>query len=167
MGLSSLPAPSEGVLCVILVNTALSISIVKGLVQSILQIVGVHLASSLCSSRSSPANLDENVSESLDLRLAPSHQESLHLHTIPSLGYMEDSRSLAPAIRFDTIYSCRRSENDCSVCLSEFQPESNINYLSCGHIFHKSCLEKWMDYSKVTCPLCRTPFLPEEEVPCF
>nr|AFK48109.1 unknown [Lotus japonicus] len=45
MGLSSLPAPSEGVLCVILVNTAMSISIVKAIFRTFLHIVGIHVSS--------------------------------------------------------------------------------------------------------------------------
>ncbi|CAI0459442.1 unnamed protein product [Linum tenue] len=30
------------------------------------------------------------------------------------------------------------------------------------------CLEKWLDYWNITCPLCRTPLMPEKDVaPCF
>ncbi|KAL1162774.1 hypothetical protein V6Z11_A07G225900 [Gossypium hirsutum] len=101
MGLSSLPSPSEGMLCIILFST--------------------------------------------------------------SEFYIEEFRSRTPAIQFDTLCSCKRAENDCPVCLSEFEPKSEINRLSCGHLFHKVCLEKWLNYLKVTCPLCRTLLLPEEE----
>ncbi|XWS75919.1 hypothetical protein CRYUN_Cryun01aG0132900 [Craigia yunnanensis] len=148
MGLSSLPAPSEGVLCVLLVNTALSISIVKGIIRSILHIVGIHLSSSSSDSV-------ENPSESFDFCL----------NTYDN--YIEEFQSRTPAIRFDAVCSCKRPEHNCSVCLTQFEPESEINCLSCGHLFHKVCLEKWMNYWNVTCPLCRTPLLPEEEASCF
>ncbi|XP_022728410.1 probable E3 ubiquitin-protein ligase XERICO [Durio zibethinus] len=150
MGLSSLPAPSEGVLCVLLVNTALSISIIKGIIRSILHIVGIHLSSS------SSSDSVENPPESLDFRLSTSDT------------YIEEFRSRTPAVRFDAVCSCcNRPEHDCSVCLTQFEPESEINCLSCGHLFHKVCLEKWLNYWNVTCPLCRTPLLPEEEASCF
>ncbi|KAJ7960223.1 Zinc finger, RING-type [Quillaja saponaria] len=154
MGLSSLPAPSEGVLCVLLVNTALSISIVKGIVRSILHIVGICLSSS---STSSPS---PDISQSTP--------ESLEFHLSPSDTYIQNLRSRIPSIRFDTVFSCKKQpEHECSVCLNEFEPESEITHLSCGHLFHKVCLDKWLDYWNITCPNCRTPLLPEEETSCF
>ncbi|OMO55110.1 Zinc finger, RING/FYVE/PHD-type [Corchorus capsularis] len=120
MGLSSLPAPSEGVLCVLLVNTALSISIVKGIFRSILQVVGIHI-----SSPPSSSDVVEDATESFDFRISSSDR------------YIEEFRSRTPAIRFDAICSCKRPEHDCSVCLTQFEPDSEINRLSCGHLFHK------------------------------
>nr|DAD23709.1 TPA_asm: hypothetical protein HUJ06_025172 [Nelumbo nucifera] len=68
MGLSSLPAPSEGVLCVLLVNTALSISIFKGILRSILHIVGIRL-----SLLSSPSDSFETAPpEPFEFRVTPS-----------------------------------------------------------------------------------------------
>ncbi|KAM7265762.1 hypothetical protein ACFE04_003445 [Oxalis oulophora] len=144
MGLSSLPTPSEGMLCIILVNTALSISIFKAIFRSILNILGIKL-SSLSDSSDTPT-------ESFEFRMTPSG------------SCIEEFRSRTPTIRFDTV-CCgdKRSELDCSVCLTQFEPESEINRLSCGHLFHKVCLEKWLNYWNITCPLCRTPFIPEEE----
>ncbi|GKV41240.1 hypothetical protein SLEP1_g48805 [Rubroshorea leprosula] len=153
MGLSSLPAPSEGVLCVLLVNTALSISIVKGIIRSILHVVGIHLSSS--SSSSLPSDSVETPSESLEFRLSPSD------------GYIEEFRNRTPTIRFDAVCNCKQDEHDCSVCLTQFEPESEVNCLSCGHLFHNVCLEKWLNYWNITCPLCRTPLLPEEDASCF
>ncbi|KAG8640440.1 probable E3 ubiquitin-protein ligase XERICO [Manihot esculenta] len=152
MGLLSLPAPSEGVLCVLLVNTALSISIFKGIVRSILHIVGIRLSSFSSSSSSTPSSdYSEDSSESFEFRLTPSD------------AYIKEFRNRSPATRFDAVSSCKQPENVCSVCLTEFEPESEINCLSCGHLFHKVCLEKWLDYWNVTCPLCRSPVMPEEE----
>ncbi|KAL6330415.1 hypothetical protein AAG906_040345 [Vitis piasezkii] len=150
MGLSSLPAPSEGVLCVLLVNTALSISIFKGIVRAILHVIGIHLSATPSSSDS-----PEPTSEPFEFRRNPSET------------CMEEFRSRNPAIRFDTVCSCKRPEHDCAVCLTRFEPDSEINHLPCGHFFHKVCLEKWLDYWNITCPLCRTPLLPEEETSCF
>ncbi|CAI0459441.1 unnamed protein product [Linum tenue] len=150
MGLSTLPSPSEGVLCLLLVNTALSISIVKGILRSILHIVGIHLPPS------SPPYSEFTEEPTM---------HPFEFTTTTSEGYIEEFRSRSPPTRFDKV--CR-TEHDCSVCLTRFNPESEINRLSCGHIFHMVCLEKWLDYWNITCPLCRTPLMPEKDVaPCF
>lgn len=146
MGLSSLPAPSEGgVLCLLLANAALSISIVKGTVRSVLdRFVAIH-------SESSSSDTTEEY---------PS--ESLELHSNPASGYIGEFQSRFPAIRFDTVCRCKQPEHDCSVCLTPFELESEINRLSCGHFFHKACLEKWLGYWNTTCPLCRLCLMGEE-----
>jgi len=41
---------------------------------------------------------------------------------------------------------------NCSICFNDiFFP----NKLSCGHIFHLSCIDKWQRIGKDTCPCCR------------
>ena len=152
MGLSSLPSPSEGVLCALLVNTVLSISIFKGIVRTILHIVGIHLSSSSNSPSPSPnASQTQSPPEPLEFLLRPSE------------SFIEEFRSRTPTLRFDSVCSCERPEHDCCVCLTRFEPESEINRLSCGHLFHKVCLEKWLDYWNITCPLCRNPLMPEDD----
>ncbi|XP_043688717.1 probable E3 ubiquitin-protein ligase XERICO [Telopea speciosissima] len=148
MGLSSLPAPSEGVLCILLVNTALSISIVKGIVRSILHIVGIRLSAS---------TLNDSVETA---------SEPFEFHLTPSNTLIEEFQYRTPATRFGSACSCNQTEQECPVCLNRFETESEVNQLSCGHLFHKSCLERWLDYLNITCPLCRTPLLPEEQASC-
>ncbi|RYR47039.1 hypothetical protein HN51_024733 [Arachis hypogaea] len=150
MGLSSLPSPSEGVLCALLVNTVLSVSIFKGIVRTILHIVGIHLSSSSSPNATSQSH---QPSESFEFLLSPSET------------FIEEFRSRTPTIRFDSMFSCGKPEHDCCVCLSQFEPESEINRLPCGHLFHKVCLEKWLDYWNITCPLCRNPLMPEDNDP--
>ncbi|OVA19742.1 zinc finger protein [Macleaya cordata] len=151
MGLSSIPAPAEGFICIILVNTAQSISIFKAILCFILQIVGILLSSY----SSSPEPPVETSSASYDFHLTPSDT------------FVEELRQRIPAIRFSSIIDCNRSDHDhghdCTVCLTRFESDSEVNHLSCGHFFHKVCLEKWLDYWNITCPLCRTPLMPEYE----
>ncbi|CAN6469977.1 unnamed protein product [Victoria cruziana] len=48
----------------------------------------------------------------------------------------------------------------CAVCLNEFRGRDKVRELrNCCHIFHKKCLDRWLDLDQKTCPLCRTPFL--------
>ncbi|KVI10621.1 Zinc finger, RING/FYVE/PHD-type [Cynara cardunculus var. scolymus] len=140
MGLSPYSNPSDaGVLCVILVNTAMSISIMKEILCSILHVVGIRLASS-----------------------NPAFTESLEPRGSPSEVYMEEFRNQTPSLRYISL--CRATNQECSVCLTEFKPDAQINHLSCGHVFHKSCLEKWLKYWNITCPLCRSHMMIPKEV---
>lgn len=51
----------------------------------------------------------------------------------------------------------------CAVCLYEFEGGDEIRWLrNCKHIFHRTCLDRWMDHDQKTCPLCRTQFVPED-----
>ncbi|WCJ37350.1 RING/U-box superfamily protein [Euphorbia peplus] len=168
MGLSSLPGPSEGVLCVILVNTALSLSFFKGILRSILHVIGIHLSSSSSSPPPSTTSLSPPSTTSLSSEYTEVPTESFDFHMGSSNPYIYEFRSRSPATRFDAMCRCKQEERDCSVCLTEFEPDSEINYLGCGHLFHKVCLEKWLDYWNFTCPLCRSPVMPEEDAKtCF
>ncbi|KAL3633792.1 hypothetical protein CASFOL_022554 [Castilleja foliolosa] len=145
MALSSYPTPADaGMLCIILANTAISISIIKELISSILSVIGFRIASR-----------DEYSPETSDLsgcRLSPSE------------SYMDEFRSRTPAMRYDSIVACgSQQDQECSICLSEFEPKAEINRLSCGHVFHKPCLEKWLKYWNTTCPLCRNFMMPRGE----
>lgn len=43
----------------------------------------------------------------------------------------------------------------CTVCLEDFDKGVKIGRLLCGHIFHKECIEVWINKNR-TCPVCRT-----------
>ncbi|KAG5378351.1 hypothetical protein IGI04_026193 [Brassica rapa subsp. trilocularis] len=132
MGLSSLPGPSEGMLCVILVNTALSISIFKGILRS----------------------------QQQQLHLQIIKLQSFDFRVCQPESFLEEFRNRTPTVKFESLCKCKKqADNECSVCLSKFEEDSEINKLKCGHLFHKTCLEKWIDYWNITCPLCRTPLV--------
>ncbi|XP_022735630.1 E3 ubiquitin-protein ligase RNF149-like [Durio zibethinus] len=48
----------------------------------------------------------------------------------------------------------------CPVCLFRVAEGEEIGELRCGHVFHRFCLETWVGYNNVTCPLCRLPLAP-------
>lgn len=45
----------------------------------------------------------------------------------------------------------------CSICLNEVK-RTRHNAIRCGHIFHRSCIERWKGQGKHTCPVCRKVF---------
>lgn len=44
---------------------------------------------------------------------------------------------------------------ECSICLEKYRPGTYKRKLSCGHIFHKKCIDKWFRNDKNECPMCR------------
>ncbi|RWR97089.1 zinc finger protein [Cinnamomum micranthum f. kanehirae] len=135
MGLSSLPAPCEGVLSVVLVNMAISIAIFKEILRSILHLVGIYLPQ--------PSDLDEVPSEPFEF-----------------LPFIEELRHRVPTTQFGYLF-CGPTVHECSVCLTRFEPDLVVNRIPCGHFFHRRCLGRWLDYWNTMCPLCRTSLIQE------
>lgn len=51
--------------------------------------------------------------------------------------------------------------DECAVCLNPVEGTHLVRELwNCSHVFHKDCLDGWIDKSNVTCPLCRADLLP-------
>jgi len=47
-----------------------------------------------------------------------------------------------------------KAKEDCAICLTEMNSNGGRIKLTCGHYFHKECLEKTQ---RPICPLCRAP----------
>lgn len=58
------------------------------------------------------------------------------------------------------VTSFSRSESgqieSCSICLAVFEPDDLVSTLSCGHLYHSSCISEWLQKT-LQCPLCRSP----------
>ena len=50
----------------------------------------------------------------------------------------------------------RIKNNKCVICYDDLENSKKVK-LSCKHIFHKKCIEKWINNDGNNCPLCRTP----------
>lgn len=71
-------------------------------------------------------------------------------------------RQILPVIHLDELCEDDVPES-CAVCLYEFEGHEEIRRLTnCRHIFHRVCLDPWLDQDQKTCPLCRAMFIPEE-----
>ena len=73
-------------------------------------------------------------------------------------------RDLLPVAKFgDSDIAARQNGCACAVCLFEFSEEEEIRCMrNCKHIFHRTCVDRWIDHDQKTCPLCRTPFVPDD-----
>jgi len=59
---------------------------------------------------------------------------------------------LLPTYKFSP--SAENQDNECAICYEEFNEKSVIRKLNCPHMFHKNCIDQWIDRKKFTCPLC-------------
>ena len=48
---------------------------------------------------------------------------------------------------------------ECGICMDVFRENEKVQKLSCGHIFHKECLNQW-SLAQKTCPLCGEKTIP-------
>ena len=59
------------------------------------------------------------------------------------------------------------AEVECPMCLEDFVEGEEVSKLPCGHVFHSTCIEKWLlstTYQQRTCPNCRqTPLVSDQE----
>ncbi len=53
------------------------------------------------------------------------------------------------------VTSARAGDDECSICLSAYEPGSYQAHMLCGHFFHCRCLTRWLQQSR-TCPMCRS-----------
>lgn len=51
---------------------------------------------------------------------------------------------------------------ECVVCMADLDPKDRKNTVvtPCGHLFHPQCLQQWIDFGKMECPLCRRELPP-------
>ncbi|KAG5228333.1 E3 ubiquitin-protein ligase RHA1B [Salix suchowensis] len=104
-----------------------------------------------------PDFLEPSTSSSSTDNIPPFHVPEFHNHSVSALLI----REILPVVKFSELVD--PSADSCVVCLYEFEEVDEITRLAnCRHIFHKCCLDRWMGYDQITCPLCRTPLIPDD-----
>lgn len=92
------------------------------------------------------------------------HVRSLLL--LPSAPVVTSNISvLADQLNLNRLFSYSYADNaasDCIVCLSTLKTGDQVRKLDCRHLFHKQCLEGWLQHLNFNCPLCRSPLLPHQ-----
>ncbi|XP_059650546.1 uncharacterized protein LOC132296351 [Cornus florida] len=53
---------------------------------------------------------------------------------------------------------------ECAVCLCKIEEGDEIRELRCVHLFHRVCLDRWVGFGHMTCPLCRGSLRPRRSV---
>jgi len=49
--------------------------------------------------------------------------------------------------------SSESNDQECTICMEEFENGENIRYLPCMHYYHQTCIDNWLMRS-FTCPRC-------------
>ncbi|CAA0392733.1 putative chromatin regulator PHD family [Arabidopsis thaliana] len=69
---------------------------------------------------------------------------------------------MLPATKFEDISSRVNPPESCRICQDEFDGGDEVRCLrNCVHVYHKTCIDRWIQDDKMTCPLCRTPIVPD------
>ncbi|KAI3887673.1 hypothetical protein MKX03_010195 [Papaver bracteatum] len=91
-------------------------------------------------------------------------QEESHHSVVASVNLI---RRALPSVKFEDLVLAREvdacDQDSCAICLCEYEGQDEIRPLmNCRHIFHGSCLDRWMINNQTTCPLCRTSLVPTQ-----
>ncbi|OWM85300.1 probable E3 ubiquitin-protein ligase RHA1A [Punica granatum] len=112
--------------------------------------------------------LTSAVSCSLGLAADTSHPANDPTTYLPDFEFPSHSlpaalaREALPVALFSALPGPRKPES-CTVCLHEFEDEDEVRLpANCPHVFHRSCLDRWIGYEQRTCPLCRAALIPED-----
>ena len=81
-------------------------------------------------------NLRTNVVDSIELS---KDMIKIHLYNYPNCSHNN--------------VETNGSHKQCSICLCDYIAEDKIFELSCNHVFHNTCLIKWLQQKKI-CPIC-------------
>ncbi|CAE7078486.1 unnamed protein product [Rhizoctonia solani] len=44
----------------------------------------------------------------------------------------------------------------CLICLDDYADDEDLRIMNCKHMFHKDCVDRWMETGRNNCPACRT-----------
>ncbi|KAI9451124.1 hypothetical protein BJY52DRAFT_130832 [Lactarius psammicola] len=44
----------------------------------------------------------------------------------------------------------------CLICLEDYNPNEDLRLLSCRHVFHRDCVDRWLETGRNNCPACRS-----------
>ncbi len=79
----------------------------------------------------------------------------LYLKYVSCFNSVTDNASINPIDNLQTLIITNNIIDDvCSICLEEFKYDEELKKLKCDHIFHKDCLEPWLNNNN-KCPICR------------
>jgi len=101
----------------------------------------------------------EQINEDYEKKLAITAVEQQILEELSKNGKIGKNKKISDSLKniqtieFDVVYA---TFFQCGICMDNFQDGENINKLHCGHLFHKECLNQWIQKNK-NCILCGGP----------
>ncbi|URE42872.1 Zinc finger, C3HC4 type (RING finger) [Musa troglodytarum] len=97
-----------------------------------------------------------------------SDMHSYHHQTSPYSLPAELIQESLPVVQFEDLLAAHRGRHclpeSCAVCLYELEGADEVRLMSnCRHVFHRRCVDRWLEHGQCTCPMCRAPFFPGED----
>ncbi|KAK9273373.1 hypothetical protein L1049_018183 [Liquidambar formosana] len=80
---------------------------------------------------------------------------SLSMLSLPAPESVVNSLPLKNYKKSDTTGTEAHDEQQCYICLCEYEEGDKIRILPCRHEYHMSCVDKWLKEIHGVCPLCR------------
>lgn len=71
-----------------------------------------------------------------------------------------------PVVEFSNFLKQSRAQEGqdstlCAICLNCIEKSQEIREpANCNHVYHRKCIDGWLDHGQLTCPLCRLKLLP-------
>ena len=86
-------------------------------------------------------------------------QDNERNNIINEVGLQNKERDVYTILKFLPVWEVRENKksennNNCVVCLYEFQIGDEISALPCCHVFHTKCIDSWLK-NELTCPVCK------------
>jgi hypothetical protein len=105
-----------------------------------------------------PENETRNYLETNEQQNKPNTRNELETSELNSRN---ESNTSEPTDQTNSTAKVQKEDDDeeCSICLGEYEKEEDIIKIRCSHIFHKTCLSEWEKNDNNTCPVCRTRYV--------
>ncbi|MCO5566586.1 hypothetical protein L7F22_020263 [Adiantum nelumboides] len=149
MGLPGSADISTDVLPMLIINIAMSLGHIKHAFYSFMQVIGLLSAA-------------PSSGEVLSAREYPDDHSFYSGLMLSGLSF-ETRQGLPLSVFKPDLHVGVQVDVDCPVCLQEIQKSQEVWVLPrCRHLFHRACLDQWLDQEQFTCPVCRSSLVPEE-----
>lgn len=146
MGFPVFPNICAGLLPMLIINIAVSITSMKHTLNAFLHVLGL-------------VDLSPTLQDAMPIVFP----EEYNLSSGPGYSGLSEEVSQALPVTVYDPNNMNLMDAECPVCLCEFQRGQELRLLpACKHVYHRKCLDRWLDHQHTTCPLCRTSLIPEE-----
>ncbi|KAL4902269.1 hypothetical protein BDW74DRAFT_66290 [Aspergillus multicolor] len=94
----------------------------------------------------------------------PSQESAPASPSAPSFDAAKKEAQFSSSVEKEVAPSHGDAHMECAICMEDFDDDDTIRALTCGHIFHATCLDPWFTKRQARCPLCKTCYYPQHIV---
>lgn len=96
---------------------------------------------------------------------AISIKNNLQETPVAKAQYMQSEKIKLLLANYDSLQKSRAMtrQRRCPICLNNFTNKKDVVRLACGHLFHRKCIQTWVNRGNPMCPVCRKPIETEIE----